>query len=77
MARLRIGVVGVGRIGAFHARTLQSLDAVAAVTLADLDVGRATSLAAELDAASAVGPEALVEAGIDALVIAAPTPAHR
>ena len=77
MARLRIGVVGVGRIGAFHARTLQSLDAVASVTLADLDVGRATSLAAELDAASAVGPEALVEAGIDALVIAAPTPAHR
>jgi myo-inositol 2-dehydrogenase / D-chiro-inositol 1-dehydrogenase len=74
---LRMGVVGVGRIGAFHARTLLSLDTVASVTLADLDVGRAATLATELGATSAATPEALVEAGIDALVIAAPTPAHQ
>jgi myo-inositol 2-dehydrogenase/D-chiro-inositol 1-dehydrogenase len=74
---LRIGLVGVGRIGAFHARTLLALDAVVSVTLADLDAGRAASLATELDTASAPTADALVESGIDALVIAAPTPAHR
>jgi myo-inositol 2-dehydrogenase / D-chiro-inositol 1-dehydrogenase len=74
---LRVGAVGVGRIGAFHARTLLSLDTVESVTLADLDAGRASTLATELRATSAPTPEALVESGIDALVIAAPTPAHR
>src|SRR3954464_11507541 len=74
---LRVGVAGVGRIGAFHARSLLSLDAVESVTLADLDPARAATLAAEVGAESAPSPEALVEAGIDALVIAAPTPAHR
>jgi myo-inositol 2-dehydrogenase / D-chiro-inositol 1-dehydrogenase len=74
---LRVGAVGVGRIGAFHARTLLSFDTVESVTLADLDAGRASTLATELRATSAPTPEALVESGIDALVIAAPTPAHR
>jgi myo-inositol 2-dehydrogenase/D-chiro-inositol 1-dehydrogenase len=72
-----VGVAGIGRIGAFHARSLVSLDAVDAVVLADLDPVRAQSFAAEIGAASAPTPEALVAAGIDALVIAAPTPAHR
>jgi myo-inositol 2-dehydrogenase/D-chiro-inositol 1-dehydrogenase len=73
---LRVGMVGVGRIGAFHARTLLSLDAVGSLTVADLDAGRAAALAAELGATSAPTPEALLDAGLDALVIAAPTPAH-
>jgi myo-inositol 2-dehydrogenase/D-chiro-inositol 1-dehydrogenase len=72
-----MGVVGVGRIGAFHARTLLSLDTVESVALTDVDVARATRLAAELGATSAPTPEVLLEATIDALVIAAPTPAHR
>ena len=76
-ARLGVGVAGVGRIGALHARTLLSLNTVESVTFADLDAGRAADLATELGASSARTPEALVEAGIDALVIAAPTPAHR
>ncbi len=76
-AGLRLGVIGVGRIGASHARTLLSLAAVESVVLADLDAGRASTLATELRATSAPTPEALVESGIDALVIAAPTPAHR
>jgi myo-inositol 2-dehydrogenase/D-chiro-inositol 1-dehydrogenase len=72
-----MGVVGVGRIGAFHARTLLSLDTVESVSLADLDAARATRLAAELGAVPAPNPETLVEGGLDALVIAAPTPAHQ
>jgi myo-inositol 2-dehydrogenase / D-chiro-inositol 1-dehydrogenase len=74
---VRVGVVGVGRIGAFHVRTLLSLDSVEAVVLADLDRERAESFATEVGAESARSPQALVDAGIDAFVIAAPTPAHR
>jgi myo-inositol 2-dehydrogenase/D-chiro-inositol 1-dehydrogenase len=75
-AEVRVGVVGVGRIGALHARTLLSLDGVDSLTLADLNAERAAAFAGQLGAASARTLEALVEA-VDALVIAAPTPAHR
>jgi myo-inositol 2-dehydrogenase/D-chiro-inositol 1-dehydrogenase len=71
-----VGIAGVGRIGAFHARTLLALDGVDSLVIADLDPQRAERLAAELGVASAASAQALVEAGIDALVIAAPTPAH-
>jgi myo-inositol 2-dehydrogenase/D-chiro-inositol 1-dehydrogenase len=73
---LHVGVVGVGRIGAFHARTLAQLDGVRALTLCDWDLARAQALAGELGAGTAATPQALVEAGVDALVIATPTPSH-
>ena len=73
---LHLGVVGVGRIGVFHAATLVELDNVAAVTLADADADRATRIAAELGVHAAAGPQALAEAGVDALVIATSTAGH-
>jgi myo-inositol 2-dehydrogenase/D-chiro-inositol 1-dehydrogenase len=73
---LQVGLVGLGRIGAFHARTLLALDAVKSVTLADLDAERAANMADELGAVSLPSPAELIGAGVDALVIAAPTPAH-
>jgi myo-inositol 2-dehydrogenase/D-chiro-inositol 1-dehydrogenase len=73
---LHLGVVGVGRIGAFHARTLAALDGVRAVTLCDADEARARTLAAELGVRAVATPEELVSSGIDALVIAASTPSH-
>jgi myo-inositol 2-dehydrogenase/D-chiro-inositol 1-dehydrogenase len=73
---LHLGLVGVGRIGLFHAQTLSSLPAVAHLTLADIDVARAAGVAAELGAGAVETPEELVAAGVDALVIAAPTPSH-
>lgn len=69
-------MVGVGRIGLFHARTLLALDGVAAVTVADADPARARKVAAELGVPAADSPEALVDAGPDALVIATSTPGH-
>jgi myo-inositol 2-dehydrogenase/D-chiro-inositol 1-dehydrogenase len=75
-ARFAIGLVGVGRIGVFHAQTLLALEGVASLTIADADATRARRVAAELGAAAVDSPEALVDAGIDALVIAAATPAH-
>jgi myo-inositol 2-dehydrogenase/D-chiro-inositol 1-dehydrogenase len=75
---MRIGVVGVGRIGAFHARTLLGLDGVASVTVADANGGRAERVAAELGprARAAESPEAVFAAAVDAVVVAASTPAH-
>jgi len=73
---LHVGVVGVGRIGSLHASTLRTLEGVSRLTLTDVDAARARRAASELGAGTADGPEALVAAGVDALVIAAPTPAH-
>jgi myo-inositol 2-dehydrogenase/D-chiro-inositol 1-dehydrogenase len=69
-------MVGVGRIGLFHVQTLQALEGVASLTVTDADTARAHRLAAELGVGVAETPEALVEAGVDALVIATATPGH-
>ncbi len=75
-AGLHVGVIGVGRIGAFHVRTLRGLPEVASVTLADADAARARAVASEAGAGVVDTPEGLVEAGIDALVIATATQGH-
>src|SRR3989440_3165410 len=74
--RLALGLVGVGRIGVLHARTLLGLEGVASVTIADADPARAHRVASELGVGAVETAEALVESGIDALVVAAATPAH-
>lgn len=73
---LRVGLVGVGRIGRFHARTLQRLDRDVLLTVADADEARARAVAAELGVEAAATPEALLQSGIDALVIATATAGH-
>lgn len=73
---LHVGLVGAGRIGAFHGATLRSLPGVAALTVVDADPKRAATVAHVLGAATAESPEALVAAGVDALVIATSTPGH-
>jgi myo-inositol 2-dehydrogenase / D-chiro-inositol 1-dehydrogenase len=73
---MRIGVVGVGRIGAFHARTLAANPLVDRLLVADVDEERAARVAAELDAEAAASPDAAFVSGVDAVVIAAATPAH-
>jgi len=75
-AGLALGLVGVGRIGAFHAQTLLALDDVSSVTIADADPARARRVATELGVEAAETPEMLVDAGIEALVIATATPGH-
>jgi myo-inositol 2-dehydrogenase / D-chiro-inositol 1-dehydrogenase len=72
---LRIGVVGIGRIGALHAETLSRVDGVTLV-LTDADRTRAEEVSGRLGAATAPSPEALLEAGVDALVIATSTQGH-
>ncbi|WP_055489349.1 Gfo/Idh/MocA family oxidoreductase [Streptomyces sp. TP-A0356] len=73
---MRIGILGLGRIGAFHAATLASLDAVDSLVVTD-PVAAAAAAAAERFGATAVdSPQALFAAGVDGVVIAAATDAH-
>jgi myo-inositol 2-dehydrogenase / D-chiro-inositol 1-dehydrogenase len=73
---LHVGLAGVGRIGAFHAKTLASLAGVSSVTVVDSDRARAAEVAAIHGFAVAETAEALLGADIDALVIATPTESH-
>lgn len=70
---MRIGVIGLGRIGAFHARTLAALGVDLVVTDAVDTVAEA--VAAEVGARRADGPADLLRS-VDGVVIAAATPAH-
>ena len=73
---MRIGIMGLGRIGAFHAETLAGLDAVDSLVVTD-PVAPAVALATERFGATAVdSPEAVLAAGVDGVVIAAATDAH-
>jgi len=73
---LHLGLVGVGRIGRFHAQTLSTLPDVSRLTIADLDADHAAAVAAEVGAGVTESPEEIVGAGVDALVIATSTPGH-
>src|SRR5436309_9493230 len=71
----RIGIAGVGRIGAMHAANVAALDAVEQVLLFDPVPGRAAQAAAALDGAVAVDTvEELLAA--DGVLIATPTDTH-
>src|SRR5438270_2923748 len=75
-AELHVGVIGIGRMGAFHVQTLQALESVASLTVADADSARAREVAGELGVTAAKSPESLVASGVDAVVIATATPGH-
>ncbi|MFF0512888.1 Gfo/Idh/MocA family oxidoreductase [Streptomyces sp. NPDC004250] len=73
---MRIGILGLGRIGAFHAETLSGLDAVDSLVVADPFADAARAAADRFGAEVAASPEALLAAGVDGVVVAAATDAH-
>ncbi|MGC9473905.1 Gfo/Idh/MocA family protein [Streptomyces sp. WG4] len=73
---MRIGILGLGRIGAFHAETLASLDAVDSLVVADPFADAARSAAERFGAEIVDSPEAVLAAGVDGVVVAAATDAH-
>jgi myo-inositol 2-dehydrogenase/D-chiro-inositol 1-dehydrogenase len=73
---MRIGLVGVGRIGAFHAATLKGLPAVDQVVVADADPSRAELVAKDLGLEFAPDVDTLLAGRADGFVIAAATSAH-
>lgn len=73
---MRIGLAGVGRIGAFHAATLSGLGVLDELVLADADPALAARVAADLGLSSVPDVASLLAADLDGLVIATATPGH-
>ncbi|MEU8568882.1 Gfo/Idh/MocA family oxidoreductase [Streptomyces pathocidini] len=73
---MRIGFLGAGRIGAFHAEALLATPGVSDLLIADTDTARATELADRIGSRAAESVDAVFAAGIDAVVIATATASH-
>ncbi|PSL02733.1 myo-inositol 2-dehydrogenase/D-chiro-inositol 1-dehydrogenase [Haloactinopolyspora alba] len=72
---MRVGFVGVGRIGAAHAQVVRDHPAVSEVRIADADPARARVVADDLGV-TALDRTADAFSGVDAVVVAAATSAH-
>jgi len=75
MKRLRVGVVGVGYLGRFHAEKYASMDAVDLVGVADTNMSQAASIAGEYRT-SAYSTYQDLFGKVDAVSIVVPTPSH-
>lgn len=74
---MRIGLIGLGRIGAFHADTLAALDRVDELVVTDPVSAAVDAVTARIPKARAVAdPESVFGADVDGVVIAAATSAH-
>ena len=73
---MRIGIVGVGRIGTTHARTLANMSDVDQVVLYDADPGRAKRVAAEVVGHCVDSVDALLDLRVDGVVIASASNTH-
>jgi len=74
---LRVGVVGVGIMGSNHARVFAGLPGTELVGVVDPDVKQADFVARTLGCAAVGEIGELLDLGIDAITIAAPTHLHR
>jgi myo-inositol 2-dehydrogenase/D-chiro-inositol 1-dehydrogenase len=73
---MRIGLIGLGRIGAFHAQTLTDLSAVTELVVSDAVPDLARRVAEPLGATVAPEPADVLAAGVDGVVIASSTVTH-
>ncbi len=72
---MRVGVIGVGRIGSFHAGVLAAHPGVSQVLVTDPEPERADAVAREVGGRAAPAVDALLGA-VDAVVITSPTITH-
>lgn len=73
--RVRIGVLGVGRLGEHHARCLSELPEAQLIGIYDIDAQRAQKIAKTLGTQAYESGPALLK-DVEAITIAVPTPAH-
>ncbi|MEU6344139.1 Gfo/Idh/MocA family oxidoreductase [Streptomyces sp. NPDC046977] len=73
---MRIGLMGLGRIGALHAETLAALPVVESLVVTDPVAAAAEAAAVRHGAEVAFSPEEVLAAGVDGIVVAAATDAH-
>lgn len=73
---MRIGLIGLGRIGAFHAATLASLPEVHELVVTDVAAAAVSATVATLGATPVADADELLASKPDAVVIASSTPTH-
>ncbi|NYF98286.1 Gfo/Idh/MocA family protein [Janibacter cremeus] len=74
---MRIGLIGLGRIGSFHADTLAGLETVDELVVTDPVAAAVDAVTGRIPQARAVdSPQALLDSGVDGVVIAAATNTH-
>ncbi|GLP74681.1 dehydrogenase [Mycobacterium antarcticum] len=71
-----LGVIGLGRIGAFHTETLSALDGLDGLVITDERTDVAEAVAAKHGVKFVATVEELLSSGVDGVVVAAATPAH-
>jgi predicted dehydrogenase len=76
MSPIRTAVVGVGHLGYHHARLYKSIEHTQLVGFVDPDDGRAQAVATDFGIPRFDSLAALIEAGVDAVSVAAPTSVH-
>ena len=73
---MRVGVIGVGYLGRFHARIYNDMPGVDLVGVADTDRETADRVAAEYDTRALYDPMALLDE-VDVVSVVVPTSLHR
>jgi myo-inositol 2-dehydrogenase / D-chiro-inositol 1-dehydrogenase len=73
---MRIGLIGVGRIGAFHAQTLTGLPVVDELIVTDAVPELAKQIGHRFDVTVAAEPADVLAAGVHGIVIASSTATH-
>jgi myo-inositol 2-dehydrogenase/D-chiro-inositol 1-dehydrogenase len=73
---LKIGILGCGRIGQVHARSIRNMGDARVVAVADAVAAAAAALAARTGAAVRPSGEIIGAADVDAVVIGTPTDTH-
>ena len=71
-----LGLIGLGRIGAFHTETLMGLPELDGLVITDERTEIVKQIADKYGATPVDSVEALLSSGIDGVVVAAATPAH-
>ncbi|MFE4056073.1 Gfo/Idh/MocA family oxidoreductase [Streptomyces sp. NPDC059096] len=73
---MRIGLIGTGRIGTFHADVLNRHRDVGSLVVADMDAARAARVADRIGATAAPSVDEIFAWGVDAVVITSATSSH-
>ncbi|CAN5286568.1 Gfo/Idh/MocA family oxidoreductase [soil metagenome] len=71
-----LGLIGLGRIGAFHTDTLMNLSGLDGLLITDERPAVVKEVAAKYGATPVDSVEELFKSGVDGIIIAAATPAH-
>ena len=73
---MRLGLIGLGRIGAFHANTLAGIPTIDSLVVTDIDRSKVQNLVDRPGFEGVDSLQDLFSAGVDGVVIAASTDAH-